>query len=247
MLSWQSIVELAGLWAPLGLFPYAALVVSAQYPQQGSWGDLSSNRGFMRHILREEYGTWRLGIAAPNTESALARVREYLMDSSSQTMHLGPPLALVGVGWALAARRATGVAKQQKEATKMCAFGVGLTSAWAFCVVFWHGVLSNISLQHPMSRAVHARFWMQPNLLLCLAAGGGLGVVTNAATTVFWRWCPSFYPLSKRVVATALSLLLPLTITAATVWRQWGVMNRGVWSNQSHGWTMHLYGQVKCR
>lgn len=245
LLSWQFVVELGVMWLPIGLSPYAALVGPFARPQQGSWGDLSSMRGFVRHVLRQEYGTLRLGVAAPNTEGTLERIRQYLVDSSGQTMCLGPPLALLGVWWAFVTTRSTDSSKQgQLQARRMRCFAVGLVVAWTFYVFFWHGVLSNIPLHIPLSRAVHARFWMQPNLLLCVAAGAGLGVAMNAASSAVWRACPSFCRLNRRIVAAAVSLVVPLVVAAGMAWRQWNIMDRGIWSGRSHGWMMHLHGQV---
>lgn len=241
LLSWQAAVELSGLWLPLGLSPYVVLASSAGRPQQGSWGDLSTLWGFLRHVSRAEYGTFRLGVVAAgdNAEGTLDRVRQYLVDSSRQTMYLGPPLGLIGIGWALAtAKKATVLLK------RMGSFTVGLIAAWLSYVVIWHGVLSNISLRHPMNRAVHARFWIQPNLVLCLAAGGGLGVVMNAVAGHRGSGNSAFCRKGGRVVSAALSLLLPVVMVAGIFWLHWDSVDRGVWSGRSHGWTMHLYGQV---
>lgn len=242
LLSLQSVAELGGLWLPLGLSPYVALIFAAHQPKQGSWGDLSSVRGFLRHILRQEYGTLRLGLAVPNAEDAFERIREYLIDSSSQTMHVGPPMALLGMGWALKVHKNVNSGKRRREEKNMRTFGIALIAGWAFYVIFWHSVLSNISLQHPMGRAVHARFWMQPNLLLCLTAGGGFGLVANAAAAFLSRGFP--LPVGRTFVTAIISISLPLGVAAGMLWLQWDVMDRGAWSGRSHGWTMHLYGQV---
>lgn len=245
LLSWQFVVELGGLWFLLGLSPYATLAMPAMFPEQGSWGDLSSVRGFVRHVLRLEYGTLRLGIAVPNSEGALERVWEYLIDCSTQTVHVGPPLSLVGIGWALLSRRCADATKPRLGARRKARlYGIILVMAWVFYVGFWHGVLSNISLQHPMSRAVHARFWMQPNLLLCIAAGGGLGVVANFCAVHCQPERLSTSGLVGRFITAAMTLALPLVVIAVMGHNQWDVMNRGAWSGRSHGWTMHLYGQV---
>lgn len=244
LLSCHTLAELGGLWFLLGLSPHVALVVSARHPQQGSWGDLSSTRGFLRHILRVEYGTLKLGIAVPNTEGALERIGQYLMDSSAQTMHLGLPMAVLGIGWVLATHTATDANKHRQDAQRSRDFGVALATAWAFYVTIWHSVLSNIPLHRPMSRAVHARFWIQPNLLLCVGAGCGLGLVVNTTASYFWRRRPPCSQLSRRRATAGVSLLLPLVTTTAMVWLRWDQMDRGAWSGRSHGWTMHVHGQV---
>lgn len=244
LLSCQALAELGGLWFLIGLSPHAALVVSARHPQQGSWGDLSSIGGFLRHIFRAEYGTLKLGIAVPNAEGAIERIGQYIMDGSVQTMHLGLPMAVLGIGWALSTHIATDINKHHRDAQRLRDFGVALATAWAFYVTMWHSILSNISLQRPMSRAVHARFWIQPNLLLCLGAGCGLGLAVNTTVSYFWRRRPAFCQLSRPRATAGASLLLPLVTTAAMGWLRWDLMDRGAWSGRSHGWTMHMYGQV---
>ncbi|CAM9105270.1 unnamed protein product, partial [Hapterophycus canaliculatus] len=240
LLSCRALAELGGVWFLLGLTPHAALIVSARNPQRGSWGDTSSMQGFLRHVLRAEYGTLRLGIPDPNAEGALERIGEYLVDSSRQTMHLGLPMAVLGIGWAITIYHTTATStKQPHENRRMRDFAVGLSAAWAFYVTIWHSVLSNISLHRPMSRAVHGRFWIQPNLLLCLAAGGGLGLVANTIASCLWRGL-RYCRLSKRLATASVSLLLPSLMTAVMMWLRWDMMDRGVWSGRSHGWTALL-------
>ena len=41
--------------------------------------------------------------------------------------------------------------------------------------VIWNGVFSNLPLSVPMAYNVHSRFWMQPNMLVCMFAGLGFG------------------------------------------------------------------------
>lgn len=51
-----------------GLLPYGYLVAAGANPQPGAWGDTSSLRGFLRHFLREEYGTLKLSAFQGDTE-----------------------------------------------------------------------------------------------------------------------------------------------------------------------------------
>ena len=47
--------------ALLGLLPYAYLVLRAHKgPYPGSWGDQRTVSGFLRHVLRAEYGTFKM-------------------------------------------------------------------------------------------------------------------------------------------------------------------------------------------
>lgn len=243
LLSWRSFTALGLFWLPLGLSPCAYYITSSRNPQQGSWGDLSSIRGLVRHVLRHEYGTLRLGTTAPDDAGTLERIWGYLVDSKQQTLGAGPPLALLGVVWAILVP-ALGSSKASHEAKRMRVFGIGLSAALAFYVVVWHSVFSNISLQHPMSRAVHARFWIQPNLLLCVAAGAGIGLIINSTVAVCWHFWPAFCRPRRGAFMGVASLLTPVLMGAALMWLRWESMNRGAWSDEQPGWTMHLYGQV---
>lgn len=247
LLSWHSMALWGGFWLPVGLSPYFYFVLSSQNPQQGSWGDLTSIRGMVRHFLREEYGTLNLGISTPNCAGTLERIREYLGDTIQQTTTAGPLLALLGIAWALLAPTvASGSPNKPHEAKRMRLFGIGLAAAWAIYVLVWHGVFSNISLQHPMSRAVHSRFWMQPNLLLCVAAGAGIGIIMNAIISLSWRCWPRCLRSKQWMFGVVISFVFPVFAGAGVIWARWEKMNRGTWSGgDSAGWTMHLYGQVE--
>ncbi len=56
------------LW---GLFPYVYLIFTSSAPTNGSWGDCTSLGGFLRHLLRQEYGTWRLYSGEGRTEDGV--------------------------------------------------------------------------------------------------------------------------------------------------------------------------------
>jgi len=90
----------------LGLSPYCYLVATARKgPHPGSWGDQRTVAGFLKHVLRSEYGTFKMltfgdstgkGTAAA-TESALERTVLWAQDTLLQTRGVGPFLAAVAV------------------------------------------------------------------------------------------------------------------------------------------------------
>lgn len=250
--SWRSLAQWGALGLTLGLSPYLLLSVAALRPQQGSWGDLSSLGGILRHVLRQEYGTLRLGIPTPDAESALERIRAYLWDSAVQTTWSGPLLGLIGIVWTLTARRRAGAGPSSSQAAAAAAaaagirkFGLGLMASWAFHVVVWHTVFSNISLKQAMGRAVHARFWIQPNLLLCVASGAGVRCLMDGFSDRIWR-SPLRYCIRYRsIIDSMASASVPIMLALLLVTRRWHALNRGAWSGRSDGWTMHLYAQVK--
>lgn len=54
---------------------------------------------------------------------------------------------------------------------------IALFLAWLFYTLIWHAVFSNLPLSAPMPYGVHARFWMQPNIFLCVFAGVGIAKI----------------------------------------------------------------------
>ena len=161
----------------VGMSPYAYLVAAARNPRPGSWGDASSLRGLLRHVLREEYGTFQLGTRA-GSEGFAQRVVLYLQHASQETYHLVFPLAAAGLLCSLAAwqgetaarspgrrqqrglpRGAKAAAKEEPPAAGKGGAALALAAAWLFYTLVWHGVLSNLPLDSPMPYGVHARFW----------------------------------------------------------------------------------------
>ena len=71
----------------LGFSSYLYLPWAAQQPTTGSWGELVSVEGFMRHVLRAEYGTFRLGMIV-GSETAIERIWIYMKHTSEESGHL---------------------------------------------------------------------------------------------------------------------------------------------------------------
>ena len=78
--------------------------------------------------------------------------------------------------------------------------GLVLLAAFAFYVVVWNGVFSNLPLGNPMAFAVHSRFWMQPNALLCVAAGDGIALVLRLPAAAGVLFC---YQAAMRTASSA--------------------------------------------
>jgi hypothetical protein len=124
---------------------------------------------------------------------------------------------------AVADARHSCTALQETATATAAAASVGraLLLAWLLYTAVWHCVLSNLSLSAPMPRAVHSRFWMQPNLLLCILAGGGGGVVLGALLP---RGSMRGY---RGVCELAIAAVLGLLLAA----RRWPEMDRLVLHN----------------
>ena len=108
-----------------GLLPYANLPIAhIWWRGPGSWGDTSTLQGFLRHLLRQDYGTFRLiSRTEGHAEGFWARTGIYLKDLATQQMPPGVvAFLLIGMGAALVtARRSFHVyrcAAKQSAATR---------------------------------------------------------------------------------------------------------------------------------
>jgi hypothetical protein len=146
----------------------------------------------MRHVLRSEYGTLKLSPMKGNSEGMIERNIIYVQDVCFQFLYVGAPLAVLGLVQSLMGR-----ATQDSEGKRKGEDGGGekgkggdgggesgaiddgswigpaLASTFFFYLFVFHS-LANLPLDDPMPRAVHSRFWMQPNLVVALWMGVGL-------------------------------------------------------------------------
>ena len=97
-----------GMCALLGLLPYAYLVLRAHKgPYPGSWGDQRTISGFLRHVLRAEYGTFKMltfgaakekGAAnGPGIETGLERFVIYMRNAAEQTHGIGTAFFMLSI------------------------------------------------------------------------------------------------------------------------------------------------------
>jgi len=202
--------------------------------------------------MRAEYGTFQLGVSREEaSEGFLERVFIYLQFSSKEAIHAIYPLALVAVVVAVvfksspssslssssstssraaaAAAAATAATittiKKQNNASALALVSLILVS-WIVYTLVWHGVLSNLPLSHPMPFAVHARFWMQPNILISVLAGAGAGALIQLVCV--------FLPLPEHVQVVIASSILPALLSS-----RYELMDR-----HTSGWLMHKYADA---
>lgn len=195
----------------IGLLPYSYLYFAAVAPKPGSWGDTSNIEGFLRHILRMEYGTFQLGVKH-GSETFIERVGLYMMFINSETYYMGTIFLVLAVVTTLMAsnyassdsnvdkednaskdKRINGKVKS-KEAKPIIPVTVLVSQKYqimivlllvfAFYTITWHGVLSNLPLSSPMPYGVHARFWLQPNIVICIFIGYGISFLQEKLTKV---------------------------------------------------------------
>ena len=150
-----------------GLSPYAYLFLAPGLGRPGSWGDTSNLGGFLTHLLRREYGTFRLfsGTEAEGN-NLLVGLGRYVESSFGEDCGAGLILAALGAASCLLSRD----------------FGRGrgaiacVLACFCFYTVTFH-YLANLPLSSKLHLGVHARFWMQSHAALYVVAGAGLARV----------------------------------------------------------------------
>ncbi|XP_064600892.1 protein O-mannosyl-transferase TMEM260-like [Liolophura sinensis] len=154
----RTLIQLSGLFLA-GLLPYAYLPLSAYLqPGRWTWGDQRTVSGFLTHLLREEYGTFRL--ANDETDSStLTGLRINIQHVFSELTFVCPVLAVYGlfVAWKRY-RRGHG--------SSLCVMVVMLllyTGLFA-----WR---ANLDTSNPLLLGVVERFWLQSDLMIVVLAG----------------------------------------------------------------------------
>jgi hypothetical protein len=149
-----------------GLLPYLLLPLAsrASVPSPAQWGDESTWSGFLTHVLRREYGTFRLG-GSPfvSRSGTLEQIGAYAADALRQLMVVGFPLAVWGLYRAIRTGRLRGLVAV-------------MAAAYVVYIIAFHS-LANLPLEQPLFHGIVARFWQQPNLFVCAWAGLGLAML----------------------------------------------------------------------
>jgi hypothetical protein len=158
------LAQLVGL-VGLGLSPYVLLPIERGSHSPVSWGTIDTWESFWRHVLRQDYGTFRL--AAPGMSRGAVVGRTFVAwcaDLVKQLGWVGLPLAIICL--ATNARHVVGK--------------LGLSAALCVPPMVAVGVmvaLGNISMTDPLYRAVIARFWQQPEIFFFVSCGCGLACI----------------------------------------------------------------------
>ena len=150
-----------------GLTPYLLLsFLSGPKAAWGSWGEQRSVLGLVRHMLRSEYGTFRLAnIAEVTTDEFWLRAQCYTDSLPKQLPPYGMPLAAIGICVSLLERRKRPL-------------GCALLFAFLFYVLpFNH--LSNLPASSPFYLQVQQRFWPQANLIISIWYAVGLELLSS--------------------------------------------------------------------
>ncbi|RYF11191.1 MAG: DUF2723 domain-containing protein, partial [Deltaproteobacteria bacterium] len=154
----------------LGLSPCVYLLWAGAHASPLDWGDTAHWEGFVDHLLRRQYGTFRLARRGDGS-GAWAFLSAYGRCALGELCGVGVPLAAVA---AVVACRSP---SRQGGPVRLLWLGV-LT----YLLVF--AVQANLSVDDPLTRDVLARFFMLPNLLLAAAAAvGAAGLLQRSTRT----------------------------------------------------------------
>ncbi|KAJ0407711.1 hypothetical protein P43SY_009048 [Pythium insidiosum] len=162
----------------LGLAPYTSTLLAAQVPRPGSWGDTSTIGGLLHHILRREYGTFKLSPQTASTETVGERMSFYLADAIQEIGPLGVWLAALGLLALLTVglHRVAPHTKARPPTSISRWLGLAQLTCWAFYVGVFNS-LANLPLASPLPREVTRRFFLQPHLLLAVWSGVGVAAL----------------------------------------------------------------------
>ncbi len=100
---------------------------------------------------------------------------------------------------------------------------------WLFYVVIWHSVLSNLPLDSPMPYIVHARFWIQPHILVCVLAGVGASQLSMYLQNI----------ISSMSLQNAFECAMIVSLYSYMLRERYSIMDRS-----KSGWIMHKYGEA---
>jgi hypothetical protein len=162
---------LAGLAAAvaLGFLPYLLLVVRGDYATEVSWGHTSTWDGLVTHVLRREYGTFRLADASVGEAGTFwPRFVLFWRDTAFSTFFLVVPLGAA----AAAALFGWGASKGPPSPPRVTAWSVPRIVAllWTAALLFYLVVfcsLSNVRLDDPLHVYMQQRFWQQGLVIVC--------------------------------------------------------------------------------
>ncbi|MEO6029299.1 MAG: DUF2723 domain-containing protein [Candidatus Binatia bacterium] len=155
-----------------GLAWYLYLPLAGRSATTLSWGDPTTLAGFRDHLLRRDYGTFRLAAGVdPSASSFGERLAAWAAHSAEALLYLGVVLATLGAVTAM------------RRSAPLRSWAVLWIACATFYVIGFHA-LANLPVSDPLFRAVTARFWQQSDLVLFMLCGLGLAVLAARPTRV---------------------------------------------------------------
>lgn len=157
----------------LGLSPYLYLPLSSTLNiARWTWGDQSSLKGFLNHLLRNEYGTFNLAKDQIGS-SFIDAISLYGSHLQHRMCELCPWLSLIGL--------VTGISWSciGKHSSTLVVMLMTISYILFFC---WR---SNLDLGNPIFVGVVERFWMQSDIGFVLIAAIGYHTAIRLVTEKF--------------------------------------------------------------
>lgn len=185
----------------VGLLPYAYMPLTMVWnPQPGSWGDVTTLRGFFHHVRRGDYGTFRLFSTNEAHEDLWTRLYLYGVDLVTREIpfHLAIPVLAIGLMSSLRGshhclqpNKSRQLSSQPTNGLDGAVLGWLLLATYIFYMLVFHS-LANLPLSEGLTYGVHMRFWQQPNVIVFIWLGIGLNQVQRIIGTVITsRMLPS--------------------------------------------------------
>lgn len=146
----------------LGMSPYIYLPIRSGYKPIGSWGNQTTISGFFTHLLRSEYGTFQLAATDIGQNISLNhKLLFYCNNARNEFMLITLCLSLIGIINSLLHHRS-----YQQHIT------IVYMTCYAVYIIVFHQ-LANLD-DRPLFLGVQARFWQQPNMIICMYCSTGL-------------------------------------------------------------------------
>ncbi|XP_062824705.1 protein O-mannosyl-transferase TMEM260 isoform X2 [Anolis carolinensis] len=150
-----------GLCFLAGCLPYVYLPASSFLNKaRWTWGDQTHLKGFMTHLLREEYGTFSL--AKLENGSSMADILHF------QVAHMKVEFSFLVPALAVAAVLHSALRPKVGKQHLVWLFTLMLLAYSLFFA--WR---ANLDISKPLFKGVVERFWMQSNAVLAVLAGLG--------------------------------------------------------------------------
>jgi hypothetical protein len=188
-------IALAVALGLLGLAPYAYVPMASASAAAVSWGDQTTLHALLAHILRLDYGSFGLGRASAS--SAFVDQGTFLPTLWALLGHAFPRFTWIGLPLACAGFFLTTRAQQEPKETIILGISLG-----AYVLVFC--AFSNMAPRSELFLTEVSRFFIQPDLLLAVAAGLGCAEILRGlrARSAFFARRPRLdYALPVLVLA----------------------------------------------
>ncbi|KAL7691825.1 hypothetical protein Plhal304r1_c008g0032451 [Plasmopara halstedii] len=200
---WKELAQLTSMFL-LGLTPYLYMPITAIWNSQpGSWGDVTTLSGFVHHILRADYGTFRLYASNKTSEDIWTRLYLYGVDLSGREIpfQLAFPFVTLGI---LQSLWGAGMRYQ---------LGQFMITMYTFYMIVFHS-LANLPINEGLLYGVQMRFWQQPNVIVFIWFGIGLGYTMGLVT----QNAEKYFYVMKNLISIVLQVSC-LTLVGAQIWR----------------------------